>query len=473
MSDHETTRHYVVLKATEELRTSYAPRARAADVRGVQAHLDQLLNWERAGFSRPAYRVVALPSCWTLVLEGEQVASPEPDELVVSVEFDGHEAEQQFRSVAALRREDGLLGMGIDLPFDTAEHWCPDDASAPTFGNRSAALDLIHADVLGGNRGRNVNVVIIDEGIDARQLAGNYVGGWTFECPSGRQEELRQPGTTAGRHGMMLARNVLSIAPQANIFDCPLLPPRITQIKEFTSIANAAYHRMFTDIKLLKAIGRFESRWVFVNAWAIYDSSSDPRGDYTNNPDHPFLKTISRLIDEEADLGIDVVFCAGNCGQFCPRSRCGVRDRGPGRSILGANSHRAVLTTGAVRVDGMWVGYSSQGPGQSRLEHDKPDICAPSLFREDHDAFLSNTGTSAACAVTAGVIAALRTQWDSNERSPATMRNILRSTADKPGMQGWDPRLGHGILNADAAYRGVASQERALRSRGPAARAKR
>ena len=45
--------------------------------------------------------------------------------------------------------------------------------------------------------------------------------------------------------------------------------------------------------------------------------------------------------------GIDVVFSAGNCGQFCPDRRCGETDRGPGHSIWGANSHPRVLTFGA------------------------------------------------------------------------------------------------------------------------------
>ena len=61
---------------------------------------------------------------------------------------------------------------------------------------------------------------------------------------------------------------------------------------------------------------------------------------------------------------VDVVFAAGNCGEFCPAPRCGKVDRVPGHSIWGANSSSAVITAGAVLTNEMWLGYSSQGPGQ-------------------------------------------------------------------------------------------------------------
>jgi hypothetical protein len=38
----------------------------------------------------------------------------------------------------------------------------------------------------------------------------------------------------------------------------------------------------------------------------------------------------------------------------------------------------------------------------------KPDFCAASQFCGDGDAFTINTGTSAACGPTAGIVAALR-----------------------------------------------------------------
>jgi hypothetical protein len=90
------------------------------------------------------------------------------------------------------------------------------------------------------------------------------------------------------------------------------------------------------------------------------------------------------------DDNIDVVFAAGNCGQFCPDSRCGAEDQGPGR----------------------------------KLGWEKPDFCAASHFCEDDDAFSINTGTSAACGLTGGIVAALRSRWNSTRVSPNQLKDI-------------------------------------------------
>jgi hypothetical protein len=64
---------------------------------------------------------------------------------------------------------------------------------------------------------------------------------------------------------------------------------------------------------------------------------------------------------------------------------------------------------------------------------------------------MGNTGTSAACALAAGVVAAIRGGWDHTRLPPARLRAILRGTARGNGGGGWSGRLGHGILDAAAA----------------------
>jgi hypothetical protein len=87
----------------------------------------------------------------------------------------------------------------------------------------------------------------------------------------------------------------------------------------------------------------------------------------------------------------------------------------------------------------------------------KPDLCAPSGFHEDDDSALINTGTSAAAAVAAGVLAALRSyELATNGEplaSPAEMREILRWSAGREKGQGWDPRLGYGVIESQRALR--------------------
>jgi hypothetical protein len=193
---------------------------------------------------------------------------------------------------------------------------------------------------------------------------------------------------------------------------------------------------------------------VVCNAWSVYDTSTEPANQpnfrYSDNPAHDFNLTVA-----EADaLRFDQVFAAGNCGQFCPDSRCGPNDIGPGRGILGANSHVAVLTVGAVRADGLWLGYSSQGPGQPDLGTNKPDLVAPSQFEEVRDSNSLNSGTSTSCGLAAGGVAALRTVTGPVGLPPAALRGRLRNTARQRGADDiwrsgvqWNMRLGHGVMD--------------------------
>ena len=122
--------------------------------------------------------------------------------------------------------------------------------------------------------------------------------------------------------------------------------------------------------------------------------------------------------------------------------------------------HPAVLSVGAVRADGLPLALSAQGPGRlaARLNRaardygralNKPDLCAPSHFRESDDATETNTGTSAACGFVGGIVAALR-GIDPVLR-PARLRAILRATAQPVAGKEWDPRLGYGVIDGAAA----------------------
>jgi hypothetical protein len=255
----------------------------------------------------------------------------------------------------------------------------------------------------------------------------------------------------------MVARNVLSLAPRVRLFDVPLLPTHPIGVSQHVSWAKA-YLVLFKFLfPILKEL--FPGPWVFCNAWGVYDRRSDivpPL--YSDDPMNPYNLEVADL-DRR---GHDQVFGAGNCGQFCPSTRCGPNDRGYGRSILGGNSHPRVLTVGAVRADGIWSGYSSQGPGQPGFLSQivpgtppvvvdgvqvvaKPDLCAPSDFVDD-DASISS-GTSAACGIAAGAVAALRSHPTYARSTPEALRIRLRNGARRPAGAGWDHRLGYGILD--------------------------
>jgi subtilisin family serine protease len=337
------------------------------------------------------------------------------------------------------------MSMTCKTAIGATECWCPSEADDAIFGQRSMAERLLEVPCLRdekGLTGKNVNVVIIDYGLNADHVP-NFAGGWTARGVKPGKTEF-DPNQSHGGHGMMVAANIRKIANDVRIFDLPMIPP--TGIHDIPSFFKENANQAFAA--MLKAIAKQSSHFILVNAWAIYDRDSEkPPGNYTNNPDHPF----NQLMDEAVAAGHDVVFGAGNCGAFCPSPRCGAGDQGPGRSIFGANSHPKVLTVGAVRSDRIWLGYSSQGPGQPRLETKKPDLCAPSDFMENDDAGTSNHGTSAACALAAGVLAGLRGKWTRDAVSPERMKTILTQTTTKTS-DAWSAETGYGILNARNAH---------------------
>jgi hypothetical protein len=220
----------------------------------------------------------------------------------------------------------------------------------------------------------------------------------------------------------------------------------------FISTIHAAYASLLHEIRRRRRSTQWKGPWIFVNAWGIFATDTDPTGSYTRNTEpggHPMINFITDAVEYHC---FDLVFAAGNCGQFCPSQLCGGPDRGPGHSIWGANAHPLVITAGAVRSDETWLGYSSQGPGPELLAERKPDLCAPSQFCETGDAALLSSGTSASCAMTAGVVAALRGKWDQKNLPPDLLKAALIDTARKPnGAIGWDRRLGFGILNVEDA----------------------
>ena len=389
---------------------------------------------------------------------------PLMEELIISLVIPAEEldafrqaVEDVNNSAAEQGKPKPVLGVGADPSLAVTDFFCPSNIDQLLFGDRNAANLLTGADLLKqrGLTGNGVNIVIIDQGFDKSRV---------LKFGGGLANGTIRPGTTTRGHGVMIVRNIVDAAPNATFYDVPLIPARIGNLRGFLSHALHVLLRLKTLIEFLRstAIPPWNGPWVLVNAWSIFNRSAveAPIGDYTENPHHPLNEVIEAIVDG----AIDVVFAAGNCGQFCPDRRCGKIDLGPGTSIFGANSHRRVVTVGAVRADARWMGSSSQGPGQHRLSRWKPDICAPSYFREAADAFtgntdgsfvynntgspyIANTGTSAACAVTAGIIGAIRSGWDQGSLTPDDLRGVLNSSARQTEGSGWNGQLGNGIIN--------------------------
>jgi len=360
-----------------------------------------------------------------------------------------------------------------------------------------------------------IGIILLDAGIDRHYInaiAGRaaYGGGWGRAgerplIPGRARDPHRRP---AAGHGNMIARNILSLAPFATLYDAPILPPMIHDMHGFSSDAVAVLESIREVIENREDNPAWprHDRWILVNAWAVAtsfaDSGAHPR--YADDRAHILNR---HMIDLARLEGVDIVFAAGNSGTFQPAPFSGPYDRGPARSIWGANGLPEVFTIGAVRVDGLAIGASSQGPsrpglvdglegaladrnfpargaerpghaparplgGRIRAHPDgrmpsvsganepghlqnvqgagagedaplnrKPDFVMPSWFGEADDPGLANSGTSAACALFAGALAALRSGGE--ERPSSALKAALIAGAGNGGR--WNAQTGYGL----------------------------
>jgi hypothetical protein len=424
--------------------------------------------------------------------------------VLMQLSFRCHEDAKHFfrvleREISKLSAEDRPRGhrVSLDPTIFACDAWPALGPDGGIFADRDWAERL--AGIAGGLHdrsgkpvtGEEVNVVIVDRGLSRiavqdienrmaarRRLktANQRTLGWTrYERGAYGQAHANgriraqtarciHPGQLSSTHGQMIARNVLAAAPHAVIWDAPLLP---SENEPDAPPTPSSVCQLFHEIRQAVRDGKwctwdstegrripakFALPVVIVNAWGVMNPEADPDfASYADNPDN-FLVNDMTLMDK---AGIDVVFAAGNCGEPCPDARCGLNDCGPGRSIYGMNGHPDVLTVGAVRADGFPLALSAQGPGRLYSMRYKPDLCAPSHFREADNAAELNTGTSAACGFAAGILTALRSTNAGRKRSPGELRAILRDTADKRGIMCWDPRLGFGIINGAAALAAI------------------
>jgi subtilisin family serine protease len=239
----------------------------------------------------------------------------------------------------------------------------------------------------------------------------------------------------------MCAYDLGSAAPNATLLDHAVLlsrTPGSTAMSGLLSDAVLAYSRLRQTLLAMPARRR---AMVITNSWGMFSEAWDfppgHPGNYSDNPAHPFNVLVGSL---EAG-GADVLFAAGNCGRDCPDSRCAF---GAGYPICGANSHPAAISVAGADVTKERAGYSSQGPG--RLSAQKPDVTGYTHFAGS-GVYPADGGTSAACPVVAGVVAAVRTTRPSSALSPMQLRALLFRTAENRGAPGFDPDYGWGLID--------------------------
>jgi subtilisin family serine protease len=304
-----------------------------------------------------------------------------------------------------------------------------------------------------GMNGRGVRLAIVDEGMNRAHLVKKGQNprisvreSWTpKKVPT---KPGRHPVGPVGHdwygHGTMCAFDAGIAAPRATYLDHALLLTQRagkTLMSGFLRDAVASYGKL---LRLIRNIPKGRRRMVVNNSWGMYSPRWDfpvgHPGNYSNNPTHPFNVIVASL---EAE-GVDILFAAGNCGRECPDNRCEFKQR----PVCGANSHPKVLSVAGVDHKKRRIGYSSQGPG--RLAAQKPDISGYTDFRGSGvyvPQWGADSGTSAACPVVAGVVAAVRSKYSAARISPAQLRSLVYKTAEDLGGTGYDRDYGWGAIN--------------------------
>ncbi len=342
---------------------------------------------------------------------------------------------------AAVEADNNIVGVFSDPKISTFAV-CPGNA----VGTDKNVENLLNVSQLQakGMDGSNVMVAIVDTGVNLAHLRSKGKNP-NFDATKSWTPVLGiTPGQGDVDHGTMCAFDVCIAAPNCTLLDYALLQSQAegnSVMEGFLSDAVKAFSKL---LDLLLQAPDPKPSLVVNNSWGMYHPSWDfpvgNPGNYSDNPNHPF----NIIVESLEDAGADILFAAGNCGLDCPDSRClGVTNR----AIYGANSHPSVLCVAGVTVNKERIGYSSQGPG--RLSSEKPDLCAYTHF-VGSGVYPEDSGTSAACPVAAGIVAAIRSVYSPAQLSPAQLRQLLHRTTQDLGGIGFDYSHGFGLINVPA-----------------------
>ena len=323
-------------------------------------------------------------------------------------------------------------------------------SSTPFVGDHLEVEKLLHTFNLWekGMDGRGVFVAIVDTAINIDYLNTKGKNPNINRTLSWSPNPSVKPFEASVGHGTMCAFDACIAAPKCTLIDIPLLTsttPGGSIMEGLLSDAIKAYSHLIFNV-MRRHIRPGENRSLVVNnSWGMFHESWDfpvrHPGNYSTNHNHPFNKIVLALEKE----GADILFAAGNCGPECPDGRCrGITNNG----IYGANSSPGVLSVAGVATDLDRVGYSNKGPG--RLEKKKPDITGYTHFLGS-EVYSADGGTSAACPVVAGVVAAIRTKkpldQSNSQTSPSAIRSLITSTAKDLGETGYDLLYGYGVVD--------------------------
>jgi hypothetical protein len=303
-----------------------------------------------------------------------------------------------------------------------------------------------------GLTGTNVNVAIIDSGVDDiihAGLRGKFVGGVDTTSSLGQVERNPDDGIGHGTHcaGIIMGTgnggDNIGVAPNASLVDC--------RVGDVITLGSA------TMTNFMEALEWVKDNAIRHNISVLSISMGTSHSTDGNDAS-------SRLANEVVDSGVTVVVAIGN------------DDNGHNANIVSSpGSADKVITVGAIhdrntveRNDDTIAGYSQRGPRPSDGDNDdmdelKPDLTAPgsdiaSCMHNTLGSYVVLSGTSMATPHVSGVAALMKEAYPALK--PLQIKDILRRSAQSKGGASYpnkdgkyNTKYGWGMIDAYGAVR--------------------
>src|SRR5262245_20314509 len=300
-------------------------------------------------------------------------------------------------------------------------------------------LDMVHApSAWPVTQGQGVLVAVIDSGVSSSvsDLAGSVIEG-----PNLSGVNTPPSNASWGVHGTWMASliaghghgdgssGIEGVAPQSRVLSIRVVTDRgDPHFGNYEQESNAEVQRA-----LAKAITVAARRGADVISMSLgYGTASRP---------------VRVALQNALDHGVVVVASSGNSGDTASALSSGQAPYSFPADYPG------VLGVGAVTQTGSAASFSSNNLS---VEIAAPGVKVPAQGRDGQYWLVS--GTSPACALTAGVAALIKSRYP--HLSPALVDQAITSTAQNPPAKGYDGRVGFGTVDASAALTAAATLSR-------------
>jgi Subtilase family len=302
-------------------------------------------------------------------------------------------------------------------------------------------LDMMHAqEAWQITQGKNVTVAVIDSGVfpSVSDLAGSVIKG-----PNLSGVNTPQSNGFWGVHGTWMASliaghghgdgtsGIVGIAPQSRVLSIRVVTDQgDPNFRKYEQESNNQVQKA-----LARAITDAANRGASVISMSLgYGASS---------------RAVRLALQYALGRGVVVVASSGNSGDTADARRAGQAPYSFPADYPG------VLGVGAVTESGTAASFSSDNLS---VEVAAPGVQVPAQGRDGQYWLVS--GTSPACALTAGVAALIKSAYP--HLSPALVDQAITSTTQNPPPGGYDDRVGFGTVDAAAALAAAARLTRSL-----------